>query len=77
MNRPETISALSIRLPQADRSLETYKLSVPKSFPDKVSGPMNRIAVTPRTPMRFLEVWSQTPCTELPPSALGVAVRVM
>lgn len=44
MNRPETISALSIRLPQADRSLETYRLSAPKSFPDKVSGPMNRIA---------------------------------
>jgi hypothetical protein len=44
MNRPETVSALSIRLPQADRSLETYKVSAPKSFPDKVSGPMNRIA---------------------------------
>jgi len=44
MNRPETVSALSIRLPQADRSVETYKLSAPKSFPDKVSGPMNRIA---------------------------------
>jgi len=44
MNRRETVSALSIRLPQADRSLETYRLSAPKSFPDKVSGPMNRIA---------------------------------
>ncbi|EIM29030.1 dihydrodipicolinate synthase family protein [Microvirga lotononidis] len=44
MNRPESISALSIRLPQADRSLETYKLSAPKSFPEKASGPMNRIA---------------------------------
>ncbi len=44
MNRPETVSALSIRLPQADRSLETYRLSAPKSFPDKVGGPMNRIA---------------------------------
>jgi hypothetical protein len=44
MNRSETVSALSIRLPQADRSLETYRLSAPKSFPDKVSGPMNRIA---------------------------------
>jgi hypothetical protein len=44
MNRPETVSALSIRLPQADRSLETYRLSAPKSFPDKVSGSMNRIA---------------------------------
>ena len=41
MNRPETVSALSLRLPQADRSLETYKLSAPKSFPDTVSGPMN------------------------------------
>jgi hypothetical protein len=44
MNRPETLSALSIRLPQADRSLETYRLSAPKSFPDRVAGPMNRIA---------------------------------
>ncbi|QRM29405.1 dihydrodipicolinate synthase family protein [Microvirga sp. VF16] len=44
MNRPETLSALSIRLPQADRSLEIYKLSAPKSFPDRLSGPMNRIA---------------------------------
>ena len=44
MNRPETVSALSIRLPQANRSVETYKLSAPKSFPDKVSGLMNRIA---------------------------------
>lgn len=44
MNRPETVSALSIRLPRADRSLETYRLSAPKSFPDKVGGPMNRIA---------------------------------
>jgi hypothetical protein len=44
MNRPETVSALSIRLPQADRSVETYKLSAPKSFPDRVSEPMNRIA---------------------------------
>ena len=44
MNRPETINALSIRLPQTDRSLETYKLSAPKSFPEKANGPMNRIA---------------------------------
>ena len=39
MNRPETLSALSIRLPQANRSLETYRLSAPKSFPDRVAGP--------------------------------------
>src|SRR5918994_3214978 len=44
MNRPETINVLSIRLPHADRSLETYRLAAPKSFPDRVTGPMNRIA---------------------------------
>ncbi len=44
MNRPETINTLTIRLPQADRSLETYRLAAPKSFPDRVTGPMNRIA---------------------------------
>jgi hypothetical protein len=44
MNRPETVAPLAIRLPQADRSIETYRLSAPKSFPDRASGPMNRIA---------------------------------
>ena len=44
MNRPETALALSIRLPQADRSIETYQLSPPKAFPERVSGSMNRIA---------------------------------
>ena len=40
-------------------------------------GPMNRIVVTPSRPVRFFEVCSHTPCTALPPSALGVAVRLM
>jgi hypothetical protein len=44
MNRPETINTLTIRLPQADRSLETYRLAAPKSFPDRVTSPMSRIA---------------------------------
>ena len=38
---------------------------------------MNRIVVTPMCPMRFFEVCSHTPCTELPPSAVGVAARAM
>ena len=39
--------------------------------------PMNRIVATPIRAVRFDEVWSHSPCTELPPSGLGVAVRVM
>jgi hypothetical protein len=37
---------------------------------------MNRIVVTPTCAMRFFEVCSQTPCTELP-SVVAVAVSVM
>jgi len=29
------------------------------------------------SPVRFFEVCSHTPCTDLPPSAVGVAVRVI
>ena len=36
---------------------------------------MKRIVVTPMSPVRFFEVCSHTPCTDLPPSAVGVAVR--
>jgi hypothetical protein len=36
--------ALSIRLPRADRSLEAFTLSAPRAFPDRIAGPMNRIA---------------------------------
>jgi hypothetical protein len=38
---------------------------------------MSRIIVTPTSPERFFDVYSHTPCTELPPSAVGVAVKVM
>jgi hypothetical protein len=65
MNRPETIRALSIRLPQTDRSLETYQLSAPKSFPDKVSGPMNRIAFSAAhvvsDPLAACDPWLDAP----------------
>ncbi|WP_407527879.1 dihydrodipicolinate synthase family protein [Methylobacterium oryzisoli] len=42
MNRAPT--ALSLRLPQADRSLETFHLSPPRHFPARAEGAMNRVA---------------------------------
>jgi len=36
--------ALSLRLPRADRTLETFTLSQPRGFPKKASGALNRIA---------------------------------
>jgi hypothetical protein len=45
MNRYERASqALSIRLPRADRTLETFQLSAPRNFPARAQGPFNRIA---------------------------------
>lgn len=35
---------LSLRLPRADRTLELFSVSAPRDFPQKVSGPLNRIA---------------------------------
>ena len=37
-------SALSIRLPRSDRSLETFRLSAPRDFPQRLSGALNRVA---------------------------------
>jgi hypothetical protein len=45
MNRYERgTQALAIRLPRADRSLETFALSQPRDFPKRAAGPFNRIA---------------------------------
>jgi Protein of unknown function (DUF993) len=45
MNKPVLpMSSLSLKLPQADRSLETYRLASARSFSDKLEGPLNRIA---------------------------------
>ncbi len=38
------LTALNIRLPRADRSMEAFRLSVPRDYPDKASGTMNRVA---------------------------------
>src|SRR6266566_5043369 len=45
MNKPVSpISSLSLNLPKADRSLETYRLAASRSFPAKLEGTLNRVA---------------------------------
>jgi hypothetical protein len=45
MNKPVLpISSLSIKLPRADRSLETYRLAASRTFPAKLEGALNRMA---------------------------------
>lgn len=41
---PRSLTALSIRLPRPDRNIETFRLSVPRDFPGKAAGTMNRVA---------------------------------
>ena len=45
MNKPVLpLSSLSLKLPKADRSLETYRLAASRSFPAKLEGSLNRVA---------------------------------
>src|SRR6185437_3834379 len=45
MNKPVLpMSSLSIKLPRADRSLETYRLAASRVFPSKLEGTLNRVA---------------------------------
>ena len=38
------MSSLSLRLPKADGSLESYRLAASRSFPAKLKGTLNRLA---------------------------------
>ena len=38
------MNTLTIRLPRADRSMESFQLSAPRDYPHKAAGAMNRIA---------------------------------
>ncbi|MBW7961007.1 dihydrodipicolinate synthase family protein [Bradyrhizobium sp. BR 10261] len=40
----QPVSSLSLKLPKADRSIETYRLAASRTFPAKLEGPLNRIA---------------------------------
>ncbi|HEV7777599.1 MAG TPA: DUF993 family protein, partial [Luteibacter sp.] len=45
MNKPVMpLSSLSLKLPNADRSIETYRLASPRAFPSKLEGTLNRVA---------------------------------
>ncbi|MCP3471279.1 dihydrodipicolinate synthase family protein [Bradyrhizobium sp. CCGUVB1N3] len=45
MNKPvPPMSSLSLKLPRADRSIETYRLAASRSFPAKLEGTLNRVA---------------------------------
>ena len=45
MNKPVLpVSPLSLKLPTADRSLETYRLAASRTFPSKLQGTLNRVA---------------------------------
>ncbi len=45
MNKPVMpVSSLSLKLPKADGTLETYRLAASRSFPAKLEGTLNRVA---------------------------------
>src|ERR1044072_447529 len=45
MNKPVLpMSSLSVRLPTADRAIETYRLAASRTFPAKLEGTLNRVA---------------------------------
>ncbi len=45
MNKPVLpMSSLSLKLPKADRSVETYRLAASRTFPSKLEGTLNRVA---------------------------------
>ena len=45
MNKPVMpLSSLSLKLPKADRSIDTYRLAASRSFPAKLAGTLNRVA---------------------------------
>jgi hypothetical protein len=45
MNVQRPVTALSLRLPAAAGRLETFNLSAPRDFPERVTGPLNRVAL--------------------------------
>src|SRR6201987_4890269 len=45
MSKPMSLmSSLSLKLPNADRLVETYRLAASRSFPSKLEGTLNRVA---------------------------------
>src|SRR5258705_10582612 len=45
MNKPILpVSSVSVKLPRADRSIETYRLAASRTLPSKLEGTLNRVA---------------------------------
>src|SRR3984893_16600252 len=45
MNKPVLpVSSLPLKLPKADRGIETYRLAASRSFPSRLEGMLNRVA---------------------------------
>ena len=38
------VSSYQLKLPKADRSIETYRLAASRTFPAKLQGTLNRVA---------------------------------
>src|ERR1700751_2920634 len=60
-NPAPPMSSLSLRLPRADRSLETYRLAASRTFPAKLEGTLNRVAFSAAhvvsDPMADVDPW--------------------
>ncbi|MBV8927319.1 MAG: dihydrodipicolinate synthase family protein [Bradyrhizobium sp.] len=62
MNKPVMpMSSLSLKLPKADGSIETYRLAASRTFPAKLEGALNRIAFsavhTVANPLADVDPW--------------------
>src|SRR5947199_7016085 len=62
MNKPVLpMSSLSLKLPTADRSIETYRLAASRTFPAKLEGTLNRVAFSAAhvvaDPLAALDPW--------------------
>ena len=45
MNKPVLpVSSLSLKLPKANRAIETYRLAASRTFPSRLEGTLNRVA---------------------------------
>jgi hypothetical protein len=65
MNKPGLpMSSLSLRLPTADRSLETYRLAASRVFPARLEGTLNRVAFSAAhvvaDPLADVDPWLNT-----------------
>src|SRR5436305_801436 len=62
MNKPVLpVSSLSLKLPKADRSIETYRLASSRTFPSRLEGTLNRVAFSAAhvvaDPLADLDPW--------------------